>query len=172
MVNGVIKPYFDAPAQMVRFRILNAGSNRSFKLGFDDNRSFYQITSDGGLLESLYGTNRILLSPGERVEIVVDLNSDFGKQLILKSYSSELPSSIKGAFAGNPLSGANFDFMSFNVTGSTQNTVTTIPASVLTNMIKLLENNTVKTRRQELKGKRPGEPFGFNGKKMKPGEKM
>ena len=51
LVNGVIAPVLESPAQMVRFRILNASNNRFYNLGFSDNRTFYQIASDGGLLE-------------------------------------------------------------------------------------------------------------------------
>ncbi|MFT6716464.1 MAG: FtsP/CotA-like multicopper oxidase with cupredoxin domain [Saprospiraceae bacterium] len=168
MVNGIIKPVFNAPAQMVRFRLLNASSSRTFMLGFDDNRSFYQIASDGGLLSAPYSTNRIRLAPGERVEMVVDFNSDMGKLLKLKSYSSELPSSIKGGFAfdGNPLSGANFDFMAINVVSSTPNPVTTAPPSVLATLSYLDENDANRTRVQRLTGRPPEEAYGFNGKVM------
>ena len=43
LVNGVISAVLEAPAQMVRFRILNASNMRIYNLGFSDNRTFYQI---------------------------------------------------------------------------------------------------------------------------------
>ena len=32
-MNGTLNPYFDAPAQVVRFRLLNGSSLRSFNFG-------------------------------------------------------------------------------------------------------------------------------------------
>ncbi len=75
LTNGTIAAYFDATTDRVRLRILN-GSNASFYyLGFDDNRNFKQIATDGGLLEKPVGMNRLLLGPGERGEIVVELTA-------------------------------------------------------------------------------------------------
>ena len=76
LVNGTVAPYADIPAKKVRLRILNASNARRFKFGFSDNRSFHQIASDGGLLASPVARTRMILSPGERAEIVVDFTND------------------------------------------------------------------------------------------------
>ena len=52
MINGTLRPQTNVPAQVVRFRILDAAIERSFNIGFSDNRTFYVITSDGGLLNA------------------------------------------------------------------------------------------------------------------------
>ena len=72
-VNGTIHPYLNAPSQLIRLRLLNGSSMRSYNFGFTNNKSFKMIASDGGLLDSALTLTRILLSPGERAEIVLDL---------------------------------------------------------------------------------------------------
>ena len=41
IVNGTLRPQYTVPAQIVRFRILNAAVERSYNIGFSDNRNFY-----------------------------------------------------------------------------------------------------------------------------------
>ncbi len=76
LVNGTYAPYANVPARQVRLRILNGSNARRYNFGFDDNRTFYQIASDGGLLASPVARTRMTLAPGERAEIVVDLTNN------------------------------------------------------------------------------------------------
>ena len=39
-VNGVVTPVVDAPAQFVRFRLLNGSNARIYNFGFSDDRRF------------------------------------------------------------------------------------------------------------------------------------
>ena len=80
LVNSVFNGLINSPAQVVRYRILNASSHRVFRFGFSNNLSFNQITSDDGLLNAPIVLTRMNLSPGERAEILVDLS---GLQAIL-----------------------------------------------------------------------------------------
>jgi bilirubin oxidase len=137
MVNGEIEPYVEAPAQMVRFRALNGSSSRTFNIGTDDNRTLYQISSDGGLLENPVPVTRILLSNGERAEFLVDLSSEtVGSTFKFKSYMSEMPSSIEGGsgWSGhpNPLFGTDWDFMEVRVVAQTPSAITTLPGTMTT----------------------------------------
>ena len=43
MVNGTVKPYLDVPAQVIRFRLLNGASDRSFMFGFSNNMAFLLV---------------------------------------------------------------------------------------------------------------------------------
>ena len=72
LVNGTLRPKFGIPAQVVRLRLLNAAIERSYNLGFSDGRTFYLIATDGGLLDAPVPLTRLLLSAGERVEILVN----------------------------------------------------------------------------------------------------
>ncbi len=85
IVNGAITPYLEVKQVNMRFRILNGANARNFNLSLSDNNQFYQIASDGGLLEKPYQTQSVFLSPGERTEIIVDFsNYQEGETIQLK----------------------------------------------------------------------------------------
>jgi bilirubin oxidase len=131
------------PAQVVRMRLLNASGERTFNFGFTGNKQFYQIASDGGLLNTPNLTTRIRLAPGERAEIVMNLTGMNGQSFYLMSYASELTMGIQGGPTmpmppnyppmNSPLNGINFNIMKVNVIPQTINPVTTIPATLITN---------------------------------------
>ncbi|MBC7412483.1 MAG: multicopper oxidase domain-containing protein [Bacteroidia bacterium] len=142
LVNGARANYGDEvfgnfPAQMVRMRLLNASGERSFKLGFTGNKQFYQLATDGGLLNSPVTLTRLMLSPGERAEILVDLTTMNGQTIYLMSYGAEIPSGVQGGptmvmGAGNPpmdspLNGVNYNILKINVVAPTANAIVTIP---------------------------------------------
>lgn len=144
MVNGTIKPFLQVPAQAVRLRLLNASSDRVYNYGFTGNMTFYQIASDGGLLQNPISLTRLKLGPGERAEVLVNLLGMQSQTLNLISFASELPSGIYGAsnpsamgpgiitgYSSNPLNGANFNILQLQVIAQTANPVTTIPASLV-----------------------------------------
>ena len=100
VVNGTSAPYFDVTTERVRLRLLNASTARTYAFGFDDDRSFLLVGTDGGLLATPYETHRIRLSPGERAEIVVAMESN--STVRLGSYEPDLGSvAAPFAFGGN-----------------------------------------------------------------------
>ncbi|ASP29181.1 oxidase [Qipengyuania flava] len=74
LVNGVVEPVFEARSDRLRLRLLNGSNARFYRFGFDDGRSFQQIGSDGGLLEAPLQTDNVVLSPGERAQVIVDVS--------------------------------------------------------------------------------------------------
>lgn len=88
VVNGTRAPYLDVTTERVRLRVLNGSTARTYNFGFDDDRGFDLIGTDGGLLATPHRTDRIMLSPGERAEIVVDVEP--GEQTVLRSYPPDL----------------------------------------------------------------------------------
>ncbi len=144
MVNGTVDPYLDAPAQVVRLRILNGSSMRSYMFGFSGNLPFKLIANDGGLLDTSTTLTRIRLSPGERIEVLLDLTGKAGQTIYFKNYGSELPAGIYGAaVAGtgaatipfynlNHLNGSDYNVMKLNVVAPTASPVTSIPATLAT----------------------------------------
>ncbi len=88
IANGAIEPTFDAEAKEIRFRILNGSNSSVYELGFSDGRSFKQIATDNAFLEAPVSMNRLILSPAERAEIVVDFSGDLNKSLELKEYNN------------------------------------------------------------------------------------
>lgn len=141
LVNGTLDPFLDAPAQMIRLRLLNGASERAFNFGFSNNLVFHQIAGDASLLSAPVTQTRLMLAPGERAEIVVDLSSLQGQSIQLMSYASELPNAIYGAaqpgmgagqvipnYTSNPLNGSNFNILQINVGAPT---VDPVPVTVL-----------------------------------------
>ncbi len=144
MVNGTINPYLNAPAQVVRLRLLNGASGRSFLFGFSNNMNFHLIATDGGLIDTTLSLNRLLLGTGERAEILVDLAALLNDTVFLMNYGTEIPTGVMGAdsvgdannqipdYYDNFLNGADFNLLQLNVGAPTGNPVTTIPATLAT----------------------------------------
>ena len=84
LVNGTWSPFVQVESRRIRFRLLNGSNARIYYIGFDDNREFHQIATDGGFLETPLRTNRVTLAPGERAEILVDFSD--GAEVVLKSF--------------------------------------------------------------------------------------
>lgn len=151
-VNGVIRAEHTVPSQVVRFRILNAATERSYFIGFSDNRKFSVITSDGGLLNAPVELTRYLLSSGERIEILVNFGADKGKSIRLRAFNSLLQQNIPGGdrFPNGPFANAlartDFDILKINVGDPTAKPITTIPTQ-LTAISPLKEVDAFITRK-------------------------
>ncbi len=144
MINATLKPFLNAPAQVVRFRVLNGSSERAYNIGFTGNKTFFQIASDGGLLTAPLSMTRLRLLPGERAEILIDLAPYNGQSFDMISFGAELPNAIYGAaqpgmgpgqvipsYSLNPLNGNNFTLLKLNVVSATANPVTTMPTALV-----------------------------------------
>lgn len=162
MVNATIDGDLDVPQQMVRLRLLNGSQQRVFEVGLSDDSDLHQIGSDGGLLSAPYATDRIRLSPGERAEVIVDFSSySVGQSIELMSYASELPDGIWGAddpiinhggpgtYNPNPINGADFTMLTFNIIAQTVDPVLSIPAT-LANVVPIPEEEATVTRTKHL----------------------
>ncbi len=138
LVNATAGGTLAVPASIIRLHLLNGASQRVFHLGFTDNLPFHLIATDGGLLPAPVERTRLRLSPGERAEVLVDCGGLEGTSFELLSFASELPSATYGAaqpgmgagmvltgYAGNPLNGTDFPFMTLQV--GPPGDVTTVP---------------------------------------------
>lgn len=87
---GTVKAQMTLPKQWVRLRILNAEIQRGLNIGFSDNRTFYIIGNDGGLLNAPIAVTRMAVQTGERYEIMVNLGADTvgAETLFLKTFNS------------------------------------------------------------------------------------
>ncbi|GGJ62184.1 multicopper oxidase family protein [Glutamicibacter ardleyensis] len=88
LVNGTVNPYLNVRTEAVRLRILNAATARVFNIGFSDNRMFTVVGTDGGLLPAPVPVEGLVLSPGERAEVVVRFKA--GERPVLQSLPQEL----------------------------------------------------------------------------------
>lgn len=139
MVNGTLRPQYTVPGQVVRFRILNGAIERSYNLGFSDGRTFYVITTDGGLVNAPVGVTRFLLSPGERVEILVNCTGQSNSSVDLMAYNASLSNFIGGgeSFPNGPfanyLGHQDFRVLHINIGVQTSSPLTSIPSTLTTN---------------------------------------
>lgn len=88
LVNGTVAPYLDVTTTRVRLRVLNASSARSYRVAFDDEAPLTLVGTDGGLLPAPRTVTGIVLTPGERAEVVVDVTP--GRRRTLRSLSHDL----------------------------------------------------------------------------------
>ena len=83
MVNGQVNPVLPiSPGEVQRWRILNASTARFYKLSLE-NHTMFLIGTDGGMLDKPYPVSNILLSPGERIDILVKANQTSGTYRLL-----------------------------------------------------------------------------------------
>ncbi|MFD0531747.1 hypothetical protein ACFQ1I_42495 [Kitasatospora arboriphila] len=88
-MNGIAGAYAPVATDRVRLRILNGSTMRVYNLGLDDDGEFEMVASDGGLLAAPVRLRRLLLTPGERAEVVVRLQA--GRPRTLRSFPAPLP---------------------------------------------------------------------------------
>jgi FtsP/CotA-like multicopper oxidase with cupredoxin domain len=83
MVNGQINPVLAVkPGQVQRWRIVNPGPARFYNLSIE-NHTMYLIGTDGGLLDRPYPLPRVLVAPGERIDVLVKANVQAGRSRLL-----------------------------------------------------------------------------------------
>jgi blue copper oxidase len=78
LVNGTLQPYLEVEPAVYRFRLLNGSTDRISRLAMGDAAPLRIIANDGGLLPEVASVAEILLSPAERVEILLDLRDRTG----------------------------------------------------------------------------------------------
>lgn len=94
LVNGVPWPLMEVSNTLYRFRTLNASNAHVYELAPDPpppgGKAFVQVGSDGGLLEAPVAHDRVLISPAERFDLVVDFSRyPVGTEITLKNLMGE-----------------------------------------------------------------------------------
>ena len=90
LVNGTPGARFDVTRERTRLRILNGSNTRWYHLALSDGRAMQVVATDGGRLYGGPATVRTLLvSPGERYEVVVTVRA--GEDITLRSVTSDYP---------------------------------------------------------------------------------
>ncbi|MFM2059683.1 MAG: hypothetical protein RLY71_4068 [Pseudomonadota bacterium] len=110
MVNGVAWPNYDVEAVQYRVRLLNGSDARFYTLTFG-NAPVWQVGTDLGFLNRPVQVANVTISPGERIDLVVDFTGLFGQQIIVTN-SAGIPFPAGPA----PVVGSGADvMMRFNV---------------------------------------------------------
>ena len=89
LVNGKIQPVLHVSPRRYRFRWLNTGPSRFYQmsvLGPDNStKPFWQISTDGNLMEKPVEVTAARFSPAERVDVVVDFTGQAGQTYYLEN---------------------------------------------------------------------------------------
>ncbi len=168
LANGTLNAAANLPAQFVRLRILNGEIERAYNLGFSDERTFYVIATDGGLVNTPVPVTRLLMSPGERYEILLDLSKNsVGSSIDLKAFNSGQAfgfpggeNAQSGGF-GSLINNKNFNLLHINVIQPTAGAVTVLPAA-LANNTYWTANDVTNKRSLAITDTGPGTPFTFD----------
>ncbi|GAA4465101.1 multicopper oxidase family protein [Nibrella saemangeumensis] len=85
-VNGVGGAFHPVATRMYRMRVVNGSNGRIYNLALSNEAPFWVIGTDGGLLPTPEAVTALLLSPGERADLLVDFSKlPVGTELYLKS---------------------------------------------------------------------------------------
>ncbi|MEM1375399.1 MAG: multicopper oxidase domain-containing protein [Pseudomonadota bacterium] len=104
VVNGALAPVGQSvPAGLVRLRLLNACNARFLTLSMATG-PLHVIATEGGFLASTVEAESLLISPGERYELLVDMGSSDTNSLRVSFGEEEgVFSFLGGVFGGGPL---------------------------------------------------------------------
>lgn len=156
VINGTIRPYLNAPAQVVRMRLLNGANAREFVIAFSDNRPFYVIASDGGMIATPDTVTSLKITNGERYEILVDFTTDApGDSLYLICKGSTLAPAEPGGSGmqsgTSPLNGVDYNMMLIHITPQLPGAITSIPTTLLP-VTPWSSSTAVRTRNKTMMG--------------------
>ncbi len=167
LANGTLNAQATVGAQVVRLRLLNAEIERAYSLGFADNRKFFVIAGDGGLLEKPVPVTRLLMSPGERYEVLIDLTKDpVGASVPLLAYNRNQEFGFPGGEPnqtgdfGSLLNNTTFEVLNLKVRAAGTEALLTIPTALITNNYPTMEVSNSRTINITDQG--PGTPFTFD----------
>jgi FtsP/CotA-like multicopper oxidase with cupredoxin domain len=110
LINGVVNGVLRVPPQMVRLRVLNGSPRKSFQVGVSNKlknptpASFdpmWLIATDGGYTGQPYPMDSTLISPGERMEFLVDFTTmSNGDTLYLSNLIRSMPKDVVAGSGG------------------------------------------------------------------------
>ncbi|MGC2389325.1 MAG: multicopper oxidase [Candidatus Acidiferrum sp.] len=85
LVNGKLFPFLEVEPRRYRFRVLNAANGRFFRLSLSNLQTIQQIGTDQGLVAAPVPVRKIMIAPGERIDLIIDFRESAGSKLELKS---------------------------------------------------------------------------------------
>jgi spore coat protein A, manganese oxidase len=124
LVNGAHRPHLSVQPRRYRLRLLNASSFRAYNLALSNGAKLTQIATEAGLMPVPVKRRRILLGPGERVEVVIDFARLRGRRVRLESVARTDGESSLGS---RPFRGA---LMEFRVGGTAVADPSRVPAEL------------------------------------------
>lgn len=125
LINGKLLPYLDVEPRKYRFRVLNGSNGRFYRLSLSNKQEFYAIGTDQGLLDEPVGLTKIVVAPGERVDLIIDFSEHGERQIVMRNEVVPL--------------------MQFRVSGVSAGDDSVLP-KVLRPVERIVESSAVRTR--------------------------
>jgi spore coat protein A len=141
LVNGKLRPYLSVEARKYRLRIMNGSNGRFYRFSFGKGLEFDQIGTEQGFLAAPVTAKRVVMAPGERVDLIFDFSAHAGEKVLLRSDSFDIMEFRVAAKVMDSGSG----IMPSAIPSKVVSTPETLPA-----FQRLNENQAVKTRRLTL----------------------
>ncbi|WP_328589510.1 multicopper oxidase family protein [Priestia abyssalis] len=138
VVNGKVWPYLEVEPRKYRFRMLNASNTNGFTFKLSNGQSFWQISTDGGMIDESRSTEKFPLDPAERLDVIIDFSGLEGQTITLKTEELDLQ--------GNPETFKE-DVMQFRVELPLKGEDKSVIPEELRHFEKLHEDMAIKTRR-------------------------
>jgi FtsP/CotA-like multicopper oxidase with cupredoxin domain len=111
-VNGAVWPQLSVGRGVYRFRMLNASNLTTYHLSFSNRMAFWVIGNDQGLLNEPVRTASFRMSPGERIDVLVDFSGlSIGDRVVL---TNDHPLPVQASIFGSRVVN---DIMAFDVAG-------------------------------------------------------
>ncbi len=112
LVNGKVWPSLEVDQGKYRFRVLNGSTSRTYTLSLSNSDPITIIGTEGGLLTAPVVVSEVTITPGERMDVVIDFASYAPGTEIILTNSAPAP------FPGDPGVGVVPDVMQFIVTAN------------------------------------------------------
>ena len=129
LVNGKLSPYLEVEPRKYRIRLMNGSNGRFYRFSFGKGMGFEQIGTEQGLVPAPVAGQRVVVAPGERVDLVFDFAPHAGENILLRSDA--------------------FEIMQFRVGAKAALDPSPLPAA-LRSFARIPESRAVKTRRLTL----------------------
>ncbi len=84
LVNGKLFPFLDVEPRKYRFRVLNGSNGRFYRLSLSNKQSFHAIGTDQGLLHAPVELKKIVIAPGERLDLILDFSARVSEQITVQ----------------------------------------------------------------------------------------
>jgi FtsP/CotA-like multicopper oxidase with cupredoxin domain len=143
LVNGKVWPYLNVKKGKYRFRMLNGSTSRVYTLTLSNGLGFWVIGDEGGLLPKPIYRTSLTITPGERMDVVIDFQPYAnGTEIVLQN-------SAPAPYPGSPGVGVVPNVMKFVVVPGGGAFTAPLPAT-LRSVTPIPESEAVGTRVLEL----------------------
>ncbi len=151
VVNGQIDAIAAVPKGVTRLRLANGSNARIYTLFMSDDRPMHLIATDGGFLDVPIALQTLVLSPGERAELLVDFGDGRSVALMSGGDPNQGPVGMMGRMRGviNRAIDRSFTVLDFAVDNTLPARFEAVPGR-LDGVMPNLDGRSVQIRRVSL----------------------